>query len=278
VDRLEREAAVRTVTAWVRQAHVPPTLLVSIVLPTRNRADHLQRALESVAAQVYERWEVIVADDGSTDHTRDVLGAWTDPRVKVVTSAGSGAPAARNTALTAATGDVVVYLDDDNTLDPLWCKAVVWAFLQHPDVDVLYGARLMDDIDRIVKVGSGALPTMHFLPFDRTSLEAGNLADIGVIAHRAGLPEAWFDSDLVTHADWDLLLRLTERESPLELPVVACYYTSDAPARLSDLDHDSEHLVRQKQAARSWLSDVAMVGPPRRRGTSPAGGDEFCLQ
>jgi hypothetical protein len=255
LDRLERDAAVRTVTAWVRHAQVPPTLRVSIILPTRDRANHLQRALQSVAAQIYERWELVVADDGSTDRTQDVLAAWTDPRIRVVESGGGGAPAARNAALAVANGDVIVYLDDDNLLDPLWCKAVVWAFQQHPGVDVLYGARLMDDIDRIIKVGSGALPTMHFPPFDRAALEVGNFVDMGVIAHRADVADAWFDPDLVTHADWDLLLRLTERESPLELPVVACYYTSDAPGRLSDLEHDSEDLARRKQATRAAQRD-----------------------
>jgi hypothetical protein len=105
-----------------------------------------------------------------------------------------------------------------------------------------------------MRVGSGALPTIHFQPFDRAALEAENLADMGVIAHRAGHPQAWFDPDLVTHADWDLLLRLTEDRPPLELPVVACCYTSDAPCRLSDLERDTEDLVRRKQAARSGRS------------------------
>ncbi len=250
LQRLEREAAIRAVTAWVRHADVAPSLRVSIVLPTRDRAHLLRRAIASVEAQVYERWELVIVDDGSIDGTPALLAGITEARVRVARADGVGAAAARNVALAHATGDVIAYLDDDNTLDPLWCKAVVWAFQQRPDVDVLYGARVMDDLDRIIKVGRGALPTIHFLPYHRESLEAGNMADMGVIAHRAGHPEAYFDPELVTHADWDLFLRLTERNAPLELPVIACYYTSDTPGRLSDLDRDDSGLVLQKQAAR----------------------------
>ena len=60
-----------------------------------------------------------------------------------------------------------------------------------------------------------------------------NIADIGCIAHRAGIAEARFDESLREMGDWDLLLRLTRDAPPLALPAVACYYTTDAPDRLS---------------------------------------------
>jgi len=60
-----------------------------------------------------------------------------------------------------------------------------------------------------------------------------NIADIGCIAHRAGLPEARFDESLREMGDWDLFLRLTRDAPPLALPAIACYYTTDAPNRLS---------------------------------------------
>jgi hypothetical protein len=56
---------------------------------------------------------------------------------------------------------------------------------------------------------------------------------MGAFAHRAGLPGAWFDEGLREMGDWDLLLRLTAEADPVVLPAVACYYTSDAPARLT---------------------------------------------
>ena len=226
---------------------MPESLLVSVVLPTRDRSGYLPGAIASVQAQSYGNWELIVVDDGSTDDTPSVLARYADdPRIQVHRTDGVTLPCARNLALEAAAGDVVVYLDDDNTFDPMWFKAVVWAFEQRPDVDVLYAARVIDDIHRVERVGVGALPTVHFEPYDRALLERNNIADMGVIAHRAKLPEAYFDTRLTTHADWDLFARLTVDQPPLELPVVALYYVSDSPNRLSDGDLVDLELVRAK--------------------------------
>jgi hypothetical protein len=245
---LERHAAIQTVTTWVRNTEVRPSMLVSVIVPTRNRATLLGRAIASVQSQCYDHWQLVVVDDGSTDTTAELLGAQagTEPRLCALRTDGVGASAARNAGLDAATGDVVVYLDDDNMLDPLWLKAVVWAFTEHPGVDVLYGARLIDDIARVLGTGVGALPTRQFEPFDRRTIERANTVDMGVLAHRAGLAEARFDPELITHADWDLVLRLTENRSLLELPVVACYYVSDSPNRLSELGWCDADRVRAK--------------------------------
>jgi hypothetical protein len=249
VRQLQRQAAIDAVTAWVRAADVPESLLVSVILPTRDRAALVPRAIATVLAQSYTHWELVVVDDGSVDETPSVLARpeyASDPRIHVHRTEGVTLPCARNLALDAAVGDVVVYLDDDNMFDPLWFKAVVWAFEQRPDVDVLYAARVIDDIHRVERVGSGAMPVVHFEPYDRARLEQNNIADMGVIAHRAKLPEARFDPRLTTHADWDLFARLTVDRPPLELPVIALYYVSDSPNRLSDGELADLELVREK--------------------------------
>src|SRR6202040_3430815 len=91
---------------------------------------------------------------------------------------------------------------------------------------------LIDDVSRINGGEPGALPRLFFRPYDRATLLEENLADVGALAHRAGLPEARFDERLSAYGDWDLLIRLTEDAAPLALPVIACYYTTDAPDRL----------------------------------------------
>src|ERR1700737_3350467 len=134
---------VMATTAWIRQAAASQELFLSVILATRNRARVLSRAIDSVLQQVHERWELIVVDDMSTDHTRDTIGAYSDGRIQVVSGPGRGPAAARNTGLAAARGDVVAYLDDDNCLDPLWLRGVAWAFARYPDTALLYGARVM---------------------------------------------------------------------------------------------------------------------------------------
>jgi hypothetical protein len=228
-----RLARVHTVMDWIEQATIAGSPLISVVLPTRNRADRLPRAVASVLAQSYDNWELLIVDDGSTDGTAEVIAGLDDRRISSLPGDASGVCAARNRALAKAAGEIVCYIDDDNTMHPHWLRAVAWAFEQHPASDVLYGAFVVDDIRRVGHDGAGELPRLFFHAYDHASLVHHNVADIGAIAHRAGLAEGHFDEALTEMGDWDLLLRLTRDEAPLELPAIACYYHSDAPDRLS---------------------------------------------
>lgn len=231
--RLERRVAISLVTDWVEAAEQPDDLLISVILPTRDRREDLEKAVDSVVAQRYPNWELVIVDDGSGDGTGAAIEVLSDERIRSVRTEGVGVCAARNVGLEQAKGEVITYLDDDNRLEPLWLKAVAWAFTQRPDVSVLYGARIIDDVGRVHGSPTAGEPMLQFEPFDRDLLETANFTDIGVIAHRAGLAEAWFDEQLVQMGDWDLLLRLTETEAPLELPVVAVHYFTDSTGRLS---------------------------------------------
>ena len=230
----ERALQVRTVMDWIAQAEVEEDTLVSVVLPTRNRASYLPRAVESVYGQTYRNWELLIVDDASTDDTSEVIAQFDDPRIRAFTGRGGSAPAARNVALSEAKGDVITYVDDDNTMHPDWLKSVVWAFCQRPDVDVLYGAFVIDDVRRILGTDSGALPHLFFRPYEHHALAQHMIADMGTMAHRAGLGEGRFDVTLREMADWDLLLRLTRERPPLPLPVIGCYYRTDSPNRLTN--------------------------------------------
>jgi glycosyltransferase involved in cell wall biosynthesis len=186
-----------------------------------------------VLAQSYPRWELLVADDHSVDATAEMVASFADARITLCAADGRGACAARNVALDRCKGDLIAYLDDDNTLHPEWLKSVVWAFEQRPDIDVVYGALVIDDTLRVNKEGRGDLPRLFFNDYDHASLPNQNVTDISAMAHRNGLPEGRFDESLREMGDWDLLLRLTHGHPPLALPVIACFYHTDAPNRLS---------------------------------------------
>ena len=97
-----------------------PAPLVSIVLPTFNRLHYLSAAVDSVFAQTFEDWELIVADDGSEAATRSYLHTFeSHPRVRVLWLAHSGnPPAVRNVALREARGDYIAFLDSDDVWAP----------------------------------------------------------------------------------------------------------------------------------------------------------------
>jgi glycosyltransferase involved in cell wall biosynthesis len=228
-----RQLHVRAVMDWIERATLRGAPLVSVVLPTRDRRDLLARAIESVQKQTYRNWELLIVDDGSIDGTAEFLAGLADERLRCFRHHGAGVCAARNVALAQARGDLIAYLDDDNMMHPAWLKAVVWGFEQRPEANVLYGAYVVDDAWRINRKRSGDLPRLYFLPYDHQAVAYRSVADMGCIAHRAGLPEGRFDESLREMGDWDLFLRLTRTAPPLALPAIACFYTTDAPNRLS---------------------------------------------
>ena len=233
VGRLESLAAIGPVMDWIEQATLATEPLVSVILPTYNRAAMLPRAIETVLAQTYPRWELLIVDDASEDETAAVVkrAAGRDRRVRSLRVDHGGVGAARNAGLEAAEGALVAYLDDDNAMHPGWLKSVVWAFEQRPAIDVIYGAIVIDDYNRGLD-GEPALPIAALTPFDRGQISERNPADISTIAHRAGLAEARFDEDLAAMADWDLLARLCSEQDPLVLPAIACFYSTARADRL----------------------------------------------
>jgi predicted AlkP superfamily phosphohydrolase/phosphomutase len=258
VHHLDRANLVWTTMRWLDAITVDEDRLITVVTPTHERPRMLATAIESVRAQTYRRWEMIVVDDGS-DTAKSVVAEIGDDRVRALQIEHRGATAARNVALDAATGSVITYLDDDNRLDPGWLKAVAWAFQTHPETEVLYGARMIDDHDRVHEQGEGGWPWLQFNEFDRDRLEQGNLADMGALAHLANLPDARFDERLREYGDWDLLLALTEDRTPLELPAIALYYHTEGEGqgpRLTGTHPGDVMLVREKWAARRAARDA----------------------
>jgi glycosyltransferase involved in cell wall biosynthesis len=176
---------------------------------------------------------LLIVDDGSVDDTSALLATIADERLRTFRTNGAGVCAARNLALRHARGELIAYLDDDNIMHPSWLKSVVWGFEQRSQATVLYSAFVVDDSARIDPRHRGDLPRLYFWPYDFHAVAEHNIADIGCIAHRRGLAEAHFDESLREMGDWDLFLRLTLAAPPLALPAIACFYTTDAPNRLT---------------------------------------------
>ncbi len=110
--------------------------LVSVIIPTYNRELFVSRAVESVLAQTYTQWELIVVDDGSTDDTRKVLAKY-EPSITVLSQANRGAYPARNFALQHARGELIAFLDSDDVWLPH--RLEVQLPLMRSGVGLVYG-------------------------------------------------------------------------------------------------------------------------------------------
>lgn len=110
---------------------------VSVVIPSYNCGRFLSETLDSVLAQTFKEYEIIVADDGSTDNTEQIVKPYTD-RITYLRGVNKGASAARNSGMKIARGELIAFLDADDLWDSEKLTAQV-AFMDcHPEVGVSY--------------------------------------------------------------------------------------------------------------------------------------------
>jgi glycosyltransferase involved in cell wall biosynthesis len=118
--------------------------LVSVIIPTYNRAMRCKAAVESVLSQTHGNVEVVVVDDGSRDNTREVISGM-DNRVKYIGQANAGVSAARNTGLKAATGDYIAFLDSDDSWLPWKLEAQLSVLRAFPEAGMVWTDMLAVD-------------------------------------------------------------------------------------------------------------------------------------
>lgn len=124
--------------------------LVSVVVPTYNRAALLPRAVESVIAQTFADWELIVVDDGSVDRTPDLAegyAAQLGNRFVHLRQPNRGSSAARNRGIEAARGDFVAFLDSDDEFRRDKLERQVDLFRRQPDLGLVYSDYALVDTE-----------------------------------------------------------------------------------------------------------------------------------
>jgi len=112
-------------------------LLVSVIIPTFNRASRCRKAVESALGQTHWNLEIIVVDDGSNDNTQQIIKG-IDPRVRYIRQENAGVSAARNTGLDAARGDFIALLDSDDTWLPWKVEAQLHVLKRFPEAGMVW--------------------------------------------------------------------------------------------------------------------------------------------
>ena len=158
--------------------------MVSVVIPTYERAEVVRGAIESVLAQTYAHVEVIVVDDGSRDDTRRVVESY-GPRVRYLFQENAGVSAARNTGFAAARGEFIALLDSDDRFLPWKLAAQVEVLRRHPEVGMVW-----TDMSAVSEQGE-MLEERHL----RTFYDAHEVARLeDVFTHLGPLADTWPDA------------------------------------------------------------------------------------
>jgi glycosyltransferase involved in cell wall biosynthesis len=203
--------------------------LVTVVLPTYNRAGPIGRAIASVLEQSYTNLEVIVVDDASSDSTAEVVGAFTDPRLRYLRHReNKGGAAARNTGIEAAGGELIAFQDSDDAWLPEKLAKQVPLF-QRREVGVVYtGLWVLKDGDKT------------YFPANTVAKREGDIHSELLKGSFIGTPTLCvrkecfkkagaFDERLPRLQDWELLIRLSKHYTfgLVDEPLVLAYLGKD---------------------------------------------------
>ena len=185
---------------------------VSVVIPTYDHRDHVLATLNSVFAQDYTDYEVIVVNDGSPDDTDVLLRPLVEAgRIRYLRQENQGQGAARNCGLRAALGEYVALLDDDDLWPPDKLRWQVEVLDAQPEVVLVYGPYALLQPDGSAAPGPPAAhPNGHVY---RAFLEEYCIMSPGqALIRRRDLDEiGGFDPEFWGADDWDLYLRLAPR-------------------------------------------------------------------
>ncbi|UPW19193.1 glycosyltransferase family 2 protein [Agarivorans sp. TSD2052] len=186
------------------------TSTVSIIMPAYNAAAFIGKAIDSILNQGFSDYQIIVVDDGSKDHTLEVLEQYADD-ITLITQANGGASKARNTGIKAATGDFIAFLDSDDLWRTQKLALQVDAMQKNPNwvacyTETSYKAdeerNVQDERISATLVGK-SLQQVFLHPYLVTS---SFMVRREILAKVGG-----FDESLKTAEDIDLYLRVAEQ-------------------------------------------------------------------
>ncbi len=184
----------------------PPA--VTVVIPAFNVAAYIRDAVESALAQTVSNIEVIVVDDGSVDGTAERLEGLNDPRLQILRQPNGGLAAARNVGTSAASSELVAFLDGDDLWLPHKLEHHLDSFAVHPEADVTYSlSKTIDDHDREIRfvVPHRGGPVSYRELLLENVLRNGSASGI---RRRVFEETGLFDPHLVASTDLDMWLRI----------------------------------------------------------------------
>lgn len=262
----------------------PP--LVSVIMPTFDRPQWLTRAVASVLAQTHANLELIVVNDGGTPVESLLAALDRDGRITYVRlGRNENRSAARNAGLKLARGKYVAYLDDDDWFLPEHLERLV-GLLEREGGAVAYSFA-----DRVTEERRGddlvqtAVDAVYRFDYQPGALLVGNFIPLPCLVHRRDCLDATglFDEQLITHEDWDLLIRLAARHPLLQLKETTCCFSWRVDGSSTTSQHRpdfarTQELIYQRYADLAAASPAVLAAQANaRRPTEPPAAPECSI-
>lgn len=177
--------------------------MISVILPTYNRAKEISKSIESVLNQTYHDFELIIIDDGSTDNTQEIVEKYQDKRIRYIknTTSKHGVSTARNIGIRESAGEYITFNDSDDVfyLDKLEKQL---AFLENEKADVTFCA---------VCKNKQVIPDRKFEQKDcslERILQASFTTTQALFGRAECFKKCMFDEQISRNVDWELVIRL----------------------------------------------------------------------
>jgi len=228
---------------------------VSIIIPTYNRGHLLGRAIQSVLAQTYQDFELIIVDDGSTDETEKLVKSFNSEMIRYIRHRENKGPsAARNIGIRVAKGDYIAFQDSDDEWMPEKLEKQIRAFeTASPAVGIVYTGRY-----RIINNKKEYLPLAGVTPKDGDVFSS--LLKVCFVCtpvalvkrdcfERAGM----FDERFPPFEDWELFLRMSRyyQFKYINEPLVIKYRQPDSIS-----ENQSARIKALKQMLETYFEDI----------------------
>jgi glycosyltransferase involved in cell wall biosynthesis len=214
---------------------------VDVIIPVYNAAQYLATAIESVMAQTFEDWRILLVDDGSVDNTAEVVAHFLErlgPKLMFIQQPNRGVSAARNTAIRNSSAEYLALLDADDVWLPCRLSDSLKCFEGRPQVGLAYGFNtrisregvVIDTFARKQKHGEGWIaPYLYMrtvdLPSPTVTFRRRCIEDVGV-----------FDESLRVTEDRDLWLRIALRYQVALVPKLLAHYRTSPDSATTDPD------------------------------------------
>jgi len=225
----------------LRRMQISEAPQVNVIIPAYNAARYLPIAIESVIAQTFQQWTIVLVNDGSTDNTDEVVApflATLGQKLKYIKQPKSGVSAARNHAMRNSSAEFLAILDADDVWLPCRLEESVACLRTRPTAGMSYGyitrispeGEPLDTFDRRQKHGEGwVAPYLYMRRIDLPS---------PTITFRRECIDAvgGFDETLTATEDRDLWLRIASRYEVALIPKVLALYRTSPQSATTDPD------------------------------------------